>query len=294
MFVLLWVLINFILIIISEHWRRKVFLVKIPAAFPCSSIWKKSNSCYLQELLQGGQIWHYQTLELDNQDISNFRPSLYVIEKQNRGKYELELILWKQCFFFLEEHNGHWAVSKAPSCFLLACSKNYQTVTAEGATSKCVLCCSHISTSLCGLQGYFQRLVSTKQMCNSCIICLTPWVFKGIRRILPVPTGCQWQKKSKRHSAVSVLTPLVLILICSNASATSGWMFPQEPNSLSSVSVWYLCVRGLNAKMILETKPIQPRIRWLLPVCVVHFCDCSGCFSIHSIGVGLLGRDPLC
>lgn len=41
-----------------------------------------------------------------------------------------------------------------------------------------------------------------------------------------------------------------------------------------------LCQRSHNIKMILEIKPTQLRKRWLLPVCFVPFCDCSGSFSI--------------
>lgn len=106
---------------------------------------------YSRKKPQGGQIWHFWSLELDNQNISNFRPSLYATKKQTHGKYELELILQKQCIFF-EEHNGPWAVSKAPSHFLFTYSKNYKTSKVEGGTSEWVLCCSHISNTLCGLQ----------------------------------------------------------------------------------------------------------------------------------------------
>lgn len=197
---------------------------------------------------QGGQIWHFWSLEFDNQDISDFRSSLYAIKEQNPGKYELELILQKWCMFF-EEHNGPWAISKAPSHSVLAYSKNYQTITVEEGTSKWVLCCSRISNTLCGLHPsqrvFSKRLVSTKQMCNSCVIWLAPCVFREITRLLPVPTYCQWQKRSKCHSAVSVLTSLPLSLFCNGTSATSGWMFPQEVNSLYSISVWCLCARGL-------------------------------------------------
>lgn len=230
--------------------EERGFLVKIPAAFPCSSIWKRSNSWCLQELLQkknqGGQIWHFWSLEFDNQDIRDFRSSLYTIKEQDPGKYELELILQQWCMFF-EEHNGPWAISKAPSHFVLAYSKNYQTIIVEEGTSKWVLCCSRIINTLCGLHPsqrvFSKRLVSTKQMCNSCIIWLAPCVFREITRLLPVPT--YWQKRSKCHSAVSVLTSLPLILFCNCTSATSGWMFPQEVNSLCSISVWCLCARGL-------------------------------------------------
>lgn len=186
---------------------------------------------------------------------------------------------------FFEEHNGPWAVSKAPSHFLFTYSKNYKTSKVEGGTSEWVLCCSHISNTLCGLQPsqrvFSKRLVSTKQMCNSCIICLAPWVFRGITGLLPVRTYCQWQKTYKCHSAVSVLPSLPLILI-HNTSAISAWTFPQEANHLSSISVWCLCIRGL-IKMILEIKPTQLRKRWLLPVCFVPFCNCSGSFSICQV-----------
>lgn len=41
-----------------------------------------------------------------------------------------------------------------------------------------------------------------------------------------------------------------------------------------------LCQRSHNKKMILEIKPTQLRKMRLLPVCSVHFCGCSGSFSV--------------
>lgn len=96
-------------------------------------------------------------------------------------------------------------------------------------------------------------------MCNSCIVCLTPQVFGGATSLLPVLAYCKWQKRSKCYSSVCP-DSFPLTLICSSTSATSSCVFPQEAMSLSSISAWCLCVRGLIImKMILEISPPQPR-----------------------------------
>lgn len=53
------------------------------------------RDCSTKKKQQASPGWHFRRLELDKQDKSNFRPSLYVIKKKRNGKYELELTLEK-------------------------------------------------------------------------------------------------------------------------------------------------------------------------------------------------------
>lgn len=123
-------------------------------------------------------------------------------------------------------------------------------------------------------------------MYNSCVVCFTPGVFWGITRLLLVPAHCKWQKRSKCHSSVSLLTALPLILICSSTSATSSWMFPQEAISLSSVSVCCLCVRGhIILKIFPAIRPPQLRRMYLIPLCFLPSCDCWGSISVCQASV---------
>lgn len=128
--------------------------------------------------------------------------------------------------------------------------------------------------------------ISPKEMCNSGVVCLTPWVFWGMTRLLLVPAHCKWQKRSKCHSSVSLLTALPLILICSTTSATSGWMLPQEAISLSSVSVCCLRVKGhIILKIFLEIRLPQLSKICLILLCFLPSCDRSGSISVCQASV---------
>lgn len=114
---------------------------------------------YSRKKPQGGQIWHFWSLELDNQNISNFKPSLYATKKQTHGKYELELILQKQCIFLRntmapEQYQRHLAIFCSPIARITRLVK-WKEAPASGS------CAVHISPThsvVCSLvKGYFQR-----------------------------------------------------------------------------------------------------------------------------------------
>lgn len=156
------------------------------------------------------------------------------------------MVIWgrtnpSKAVHIFEEHNGLWAMPKASSHFLLTYSKNYQTITVECFVLLTYLQCTLWSASQS--KGIFRDT----GICNT-----DGQLFYHLPRSLSLQ-GNSWATSCPNTLSEEVPVSFchvspdfsASLLICNSPSVTSGWMFPWEMISSSSISAWCLCLRGL-------------------------------------------------